>query len=1003
MFIYNIKRSIGPVFRSHPTVTEHGDAEMARRSERPPKPEKKAAKDLATALEAALDQPEEADNWERAEELAEKIQRTEDVDKAYRGVLAGKLSPRFASEVGRRAVRFHETWFGDESGDLPGLLRRVLELDPEAAWAFQRLTVALTSAEKWDELLAFYDEVIASAPDDARRKELLHEAAQVAKDFAAQLDRAIDYLTQLYSLDPSNTALASSLERLLERQQRWDALIDFWRGRVDRVPLEQAVEMRMRMAESLFEKLQAAPAAMVEIRMILKQETRHDAAFRLLEKILAANWADVGARREALALLKQRFEKEKKPKEVSRVLSLSLDYARDDERKAILGELVERHTTTKNHESAFEHQAELMVLVPTAEVQELFGLLAKKTRQYAGYADALVRAADACTDAERANRLVLDAAVAREQQAGDEKGAIELYQRVLRAELQLELTLRAARALNGLLGRTDRLSEQLEALEALAALEPEAADQQEVLGQLAHLSERIDNSGRAVQAWKQRLSIDGADLEALDALAEAHEKAGQWLALIEVLRQRALGPVPAVRRRRDLVHIAAVFAEKLEDLEPAIDVWREVQQSFGEDAESVAALTDLLARAERWPELGELLEGAAGRETARFAELQVRLGDAYRQRLDRPEQAAECYRRTLQADPRHEQARAGLCALLQDDRTRAAATAALYNAYQQTDEWANVLSITEYRIQTAERPADQAAILVEAAVLHERRGGDAALALACLKQGFALVPDDRSTEKEIRRLAEALDDWQSVVQAYRDTIAALAPGSPRAAELCMQEGAVLEEQLLDSQGALDAYARAAAIAPDSVEIAVPAVRIAAGLGQWEQAVGFLVVCMRACGRLLPSLLEIVEQIAAESDEWDSLARAVNTELGGEAIQPPELERELWRRLGTWNLERRDDAKAAESALLRAVAAQSGHAPTLRMLVDLQRRSPSRALVDNLLALAELEEQNLDMLCEAADVARQAAVEVELQMSILQGFYPNAQMIYSHRDDGFEIA
>ncbi len=961
---------------------------MAKRSERPPRPDKEAVKDLATALKAARDTPDEADNWERAEELAEKIQRPDDVDKAYRAVLAGGISPELASEVGRRAVRFHETWFGDDSADLPGMLKRVLELDTEASWAFQRLTVALTSAEKWDELLGFYDEVIASAPDDARRKELLDEAAQVAKDFAAQPERAIGYLTQLYSLDSSNTALASSLERLLERQQRWDALVDFWRGRIDRVPPEQAGEARMRMAESLFEKLGDAPAAMAEIRVVLEREAKHAKAYRLLEKILAANGADAGARREALGLLKQRFEKEKKAKEVIRVLESSLDYARDDERKAALGELVERHTTAKNHERAFEHQAELMVLEPTGEVQELLGLLAEKTRQFVGYADALVRAADACADAERANRLVWDAAVAREQQAGDARGAVELYQRVLRAELQPGLTVQSARALNGLLGKTDRLSEQLEALEALALLEPEATDRREVLGQLARLADRMDNPERAVEAWKKRLSMDGADLEALDALAEAHEKSGQWLPLIEVLRQRALGPVPAARRRRDLVRIASVFSDQLEDLEPAIDVWREVQQSFGEDAESIAALTDLLARTERWPELGELLEGAAGRETARFAELQVRLGDAYRQRLDRPEQAAECYRRTLQADPRHEQAREGLGALLQDDRTRAAATAALYEAYRRTDEWANVLKLMEYRIQTAESPADQAAILVQAAALYEQRGEDAAQALACLKRAFALVPDDRSAEKEIRRLAETLDDWQSVVKAYRDTIAALTPGSARAAELCFQEGVVLENQLSDTQGALDAYSRAAAIAPDRVEIAEPAVRIAASSGQWERAAGFLVVCMRGCGRLVPSLLETVEQIAAAS-EWDSLARAMNAELGAEAIQPPELGRELWRRLGTWHVERRNDADAAEAALLRAVAAQGGHAPTLRMLADLQRRSPSRALVDSLLALAELEARNLDTLCEAADVARQAAGDVELETSILQRLYEAA--------------
>src|SRR6185503_8038747 len=109
-------------------------------------------------------------------------------------------------------------------------------------------------------------------------------------------------------------------------------------------------------------------------------------------------------------------------------------------------------------------------------------------------------------------------------------------------------------------------------------------------------------------------------------------------------------------------------------------------------------LTELLSRAERWSELADVLSQAAARQIARFTELQTRLGDAYRERLDRPELAAERYRSALQVEPRDEAALRGQQELMQDERCREVAIGSLVEAYARTSEWQKTLELLEARL-----------------------------------------------------------------------------------------------------------------------------------------------------------------------------------------------------------------------------------------------------------------------------------------------------------------
>ncbi|MBN1653606.1 MAG: tetratricopeptide repeat protein [Deltaproteobacteria bacterium] len=963
------------------------DSKKASRSSKAPKTK------LAIALDAVRSHPDLQENWDEVEELADTLQRPTDVKELYRSVLETDLSTSLASEIGQRAVRFQEDWYGEDSADLPELLLRILEIDPNAEWAFQRLTVAYTVSERWDELLALYDRSINLTNETGRQMQLLDEAAHVAKDFAQQPDRAIDYLTRLLSLDLANTTLAASLERLLERQNRYSDLVQMWRSRLGVLPAKEVKKARQRIAATAFEKTGDASTALAEVKMILKDSPGDSDAYSLLEKILQADFASAQDRREALALLKKRFGEIDRPEEVVRVLESSLSFVRQEERKATLRELTERLVNLGQAPRAIEYQAALLVLEPTPEVQELLLALAEQTHLYERYANAFVEAAEACEDARRSIELLMEAAKARQEQIGDEATAIELYQRVFTSEADPDKKLAAGRRLNQLLAKTDRRQHRLSVLTVLPSLESEESERKRVLGQLAQLAAEMGDQALAIQAWNSRIEMDAVDVEALSALIEIRHQNSEWQQLLELLRQRLESAISEKQKRADLVRIATIYSEKLNERDAAIEVWREIQQRFGESGETVSALTTLLSASERWAELAQIIEAAAERETARFTELQVRLGDAYRERLNQLLEAAECYRKTLQTDPKNQAARRGLVALLDNDVSRKAAVGALIDTFEKTEEWKNTLSILEHRLAVTESPERQAQILIEAAQLFEERERDAKSALSCLRRAFALRPDDRDTEDDLRRLAESLDSWRTLDEAYEETLANLGDAPLRAAELHFERATVLEERLSDRAAALKAYSEAARLAPERLDFVTAAVRAAARQNAWDDAARHMVVCMKTRGQIENALFELVESIASESAGWDGLCEALTVAINNGEGLSPELLHTFELRLALWHKNQRNDPDAAQASLLRADEYKGGVIEVYQLLTELQRQDPSAALIDTLLKLADLDDRNLDPLYEAAKIAKEKAADREVEIAILDRLYRSAVKLW----------
>jgi tetratricopeptide (TPR) repeat protein len=952
--------------------------------------------ELQAAIHTVRSNPDHPEAWDEVEELASRSQRPEDVASLYEDVLRRDVEPALAEQVGQRAANFLEEWFGEESEVLIRVLTRVLEIDSSSEWAFQRLTVAHTVAGRWNDLLSLYDTTIAAAASPARRQALLDEAANVAKDFAQAPDRAIEYLTRLLELRPYDLQLVESLERLLERQERWRDLVEMWLARVDGMLPGDRRSQRLRIADCLLERLDEPRASLDQIETLLAEGCDGHDPIDLLERISRRDSATADIRRRALSLLQARYDLARRQGDAVKAVEAALDYVPAAEQAALHREAGERQIALAKHGEAMGHFASLLCLEPTAvDAHQRLRELAGRTGDNEGFARALEDAAESCGDVGTRVSLRLEAAATRRSVLSDADGAITLYHKVLdEREASASALLQACRRLSSLLETAGRASEQLGVLERLANLEPEPAERRVVLGRAANLADSQGEVDRSLRLWGKRIESDAADVEALNATAGILARESRWASLVEVLQKRAAAPVSARQSREDTVAVARLMAEKLQDIDGAIATWLEVQQRFGENDETIDALADLYARAGRWQDYADLLDGALERESNLVATMLTRLGDVCRNELDAPDRALGFYGRTLRIDPARAEALAGLAPMLDDPERRGTVADVLAKAYDTTSRWSDLIGLLEHRLETAPNDATRVRLLRETADVQEQRLHDPGGALGSLARAMVLAPWDASLEIDALGLAEQTGEWAAMITALGHTADAVAEDSRRL-HLRLLTGRLAEERVGDPGLALEAYWAAHELAPSRIDSATATIRVAGTAGSWDRLAGAVIGCHAAVDDVVPAVIHATEEAASAHDAWAEVTLTLDAVLASAEDVRPGLARELDLIVARWFEERLDDLASAETALVRAADRDSESVTVLSELARVQRRSPDVRLYETLLRLGDrvASDDDLDPLHEAATLAIETLGDAALQVESLQRLHREASRLW----------
>lgn len=804
---------------------------------------------LEAALKKVQGSPGSGAAWDSLEELAAELQKPDEVAELYRKLLGRSKG------IAKRALAFHEEWFGDDPDAMAGVLNRILEIEPDAEWAFKRLCVELTQAYRWDELLAVYDKALTGDMEPARRRRLLDDAANVAKDFADEPERALGYLRKLLELEPGDAHLAASMERLYERLGRWAELIELWRGRIPTAGAE-AGAIRVRIASTYLERLGEHHKALDELRTQVDLNPEHEGALELLERMLGEDEAPKQVRLGALGLLRSSYDGMKRDEDTIRVIEKGLEFV--DRGEVLRKEAARRLVMLGRDEEAMGHTSVLLLENPgDGEARRSLVELAGRSGRYETLARALEDAAASSQGPLRASLLAEAAEVHRDKLEAE--GAIELYKRVVEQEdADASVRLEAARTLDDLLAQAGRSGERLAVLRSLARLEQSSSTRRFVIGETARLADEAGEPDVVLEMWRSRIEMDEGDLEALDALVGLYERSEAWDELMKVLGLRARASVSDEQKKADLVRKASV-QQKLGDADAAVETLLAVVEEHGYDAATIETLDVALSAAGRWSELVRVLEEASAVAHGRASKLMERLGEVCSEGLNEPARALEFYSSAIVEDPRSEAAREGLRSLLDVEDCALGAAEALSRAYETVDDWEAALGLVEPHLAAAREPEARVRILSRAARIQEERGEDEGEALGSLARAFAMAPGDLWIEGSLRRLGEKTGMWQVVADAYRDAAGAVEDNPPRAALLWCERGRILVREG-DEDGALMAFEAAMELDRRLVERDREVVQLLAGLQRKKPGSG-LVGTLLCLDGLAPRSLDALHEAA----------------------------------------------------------------------------------------------------------------------------------------------
>ncbi|HEY1817062.1 MAG TPA: tetratricopeptide repeat protein [Kofleriaceae bacterium] len=388
--------------------------------------------------------------------------------------------------------------------------------------------------------------------------------------------------------------------------------------------------------------------------------------------------------------------------------------------------------------------------------------------------------------------------------------------------------------------------------------------------QLAH----VDYAIRSVQ---QALRVEPHHAGALAAIAELQRQRGNWNELGETLQRQAAVETSPEKRAALYLQLAESLERQRQDIGGAIAAY---QQALAEDPSSsaaVGALERLYRRTEAWQPLVGVLAHRAELATddGELVRLWLEIGSTFDLRLVDAPQAIAAYERVREREPFN------LVALRE-----------LEALYEKTAQLEKYMQVLDAQLEATVADADRVALYERMAGAWEERFGDLERAADAYEKIVALDPRNHAAYHLLARLYQQAGKYEALVETYRSHIAAATDVATRI-ELYISMGQVFETQLHDAERAVHAYNEALSFDADEEHALDGLGRLYEQAGEWGHAVAVL-------GRVV--------------------------QLCDDARKP-----ELYWRLGRMQYAELGDAEGAEASLLRGLALDPAHMPSMEAL------------------------------------------------------------------------
>jgi tetratricopeptide (TPR) repeat protein len=361
-------------------------------------------------------------------------------------------------------------------------------------------------------------------------------------------------------------------------------------------------------------------------------------------------------------------------------------------------------------------------------------------------------------------------------------------------------------------------------LDRAARIATDPEEEKSLRVRMANLESELGDAAAAAQAWQSVLELDPSDQSALAALEDVHAKAGDWMAVQDVLTRKLELARSSSEKTQVLARMARVAERERNAIDDAVGHWYAVLELDNAQLAAYGELERLLGKAERWHDLVELLErradlhGTLGDGESELGAL-ARAADIWEGPLDDPDAAGEILEKILRREP-----------------GSVAALTRLAKIHERAGDWEKCSDVLQRALQLGPRGKDAADLFFRLGQVADNSQHDRDTAIAHYKQALVHDPSHVPSVAALEKLARDAGDWVTVGDMLGRRIAAVEAGQAEGDLLALAlELADVKRRTGDPAAALPVLERAAGTAPNDVRVLAPLADLYFAAGSYDRA------------------------------------------------------------------------------------------------------------------------------------------------------------------------
>lgn len=771
--------------------------------------------------------------------------------------------------------------YRDKLGDLDGATvawEKASEYAPDDGSILDALEGIYREQQSWSKLTEVLAKKAARAEDAEEKKAYLFQAALICEEMLEEVDRAIEMLQEVLTIDAADVESVDGLERLYMSTERWEDLMAVYAIKIERATDAEEQKGLYYVVGALQVRERNDPHGAIETyRRVLDIDPDDGHALESLDALYTSieDWMsllEVLERQEAAVgdpdvKLTLRYRQgevwHQKLESLERAIGVYESLLQVD------GAHEETHAALESIIAESDEHA-----VAAAEVlRPVYESLAEWDRLVAVY-EVMLRHAD---DVERRIELLGRIAQIREDMQQNAAEAFLARMRALREDAGRESTWEELERM----GEAYELWEPLvEAADAYLTEVVESSAQIVVASRLARIYEQhLADNLQAIVMWNRVLEIDSIHEEAIGALDRLYEREQNFPELADILRREIelkLGDDAAVIALR--LRLGTLYESVLEDVGEAIANYNEILLVEPGHEGAIEALRRMFDAGQGRVEIGQILEPYY-RETEQWGELvEVALAlvtsletadDRYQKLLDiadiftgpltNPANALFVYGQALAERPGDEMALVRIEELA-----------------EATDGWGEAVEFFDTALQHTDDPLVQRELYWRIARGYDEKIGDPAQAESAYRSVLSLNPEHLAAWQALDRIYQSQARWDELVDVLKSEIQYNEDTFDQIG-LYLRLGQAQYEMLEDGPSAIESFREVTALDPTNGEALSALERIHFERSEWE-----------ALYEVYGQQAMVANDDATRAEIWSKMAN-----LASEVLERPQAAVEQW--------------------------------------------------------------------------------------------------------------